>query len=461
MGSGIVFGVNHLGQNGTNCSYNTSTPVTNTPMLFNTGVGTFQGRSKSDAPTPFSHGGLHGPHSTSRPNIDPTPIRTEHGLTFAEMLALNANANGTGGTEHTTGRARDSNNACRAFCKIRKSSHQLRKCNIRKSPFAYSQCPLLLHPSLHTNVPDASYSVFGKRKAEHMLGEWHGHNDRAFSHANATRSGNDGNQSASVPRAAPTFQTNPPPVFERSYRIEPVYRASAHTGQTATTNAESLTQEIPIEIPHRLDYQLGVPVVTSQCFENLSAADSIETHIIDVRYSHEFRAGHIRGAVHCPDPLTVQRYVLHALSAKSLGESSEGQKPGGQKVFVFVCDKGSERSPRVWRHVRALDRKEHIASYPDLSVPQMFCLEGGFESFVGSHGPQWCTGPAISVDEGMFADEGRSAAAHSRDAWRLAAHADGLTKVPDGSAVRVLSSLQKREIETSEEWWGEEIAMRE
>ena len=54
---------------------------TNTPAI---GPGAFEARS-----TPFS---------ATRPDIDTRPIRSEQGLTFAEMLAVNANTDAGGGT---------------------------------------------------------------------------------------------------------------------------------------------------------------------------------------------------------------------------------------------------------------------------------------------------------------------------------------------------------------------------
>jgi hypothetical protein len=61
---------------------------TNTPAI---GPGAFAARS-----TPFSATPRAGPFA--RPDIDTRPIRSEQGLTFAEMLAVNANPDAGGGT---------------------------------------------------------------------------------------------------------------------------------------------------------------------------------------------------------------------------------------------------------------------------------------------------------------------------------------------------------------------------
>ena len=85
------FGAGHVGQNGTHTA--SSTPVTHTPALFGCGTGTFQARSLEPTPLP---GGYH-PVPNARRDIDTQPIRSGQGLTFAEMLAVNANANAAGG----------------------------------------------------------------------------------------------------------------------------------------------------------------------------------------------------------------------------------------------------------------------------------------------------------------------------------------------------------------------------
>lgn len=49
--------------------------------------------------------------------------------------------------------------------------------------------------------------------------------------------------------------------------------------------------------------------------------------------------------------------------------------------IVFYCEFSSERGPRMFRHIRNLDRRLHLASYPALTVPHMYVLAGGYKAF--------------------------------------------------------------------------------
>lgn len=50
-------------------------------------------------------------------------------------------------------------------------------------------------------------------------------------------------------------------------------------------------------------------------------------------------------------------------------------------AVVFYCEFSSQRGPRMFRHIRNLDRRLHLASYPALAVPHMYVLAGGYKAF--------------------------------------------------------------------------------
>jgi len=206
----------------------------------------------------------------------------------------------------------------------------------------------------------------------------------------------------------------------------------------------------PSMLPCEIDRDHGLPHVTpevtarvlSQC-----AAGTLRAHVIDCRYPHEYHGGHIRGAVNVFAPADLQRYLLVLMQedrdrAQCIlqqgeggggGEGGRGGDVGGDggsvggcggggdsgggmgvgswgdaigagvgagtdqslraaqgwsqnSVLVFYCDFSSERAPRMWRHVRNLDRRDHLVDYPALSFPHMYVLHGGWAAFLHAQG---------------------------------------------------------------------------
>lgn len=53
-------------------------------------------------------------------------------------------------------------------------------------------------------------------------------------------------------------------------------------------------------------------------------------------------------------------------------------------VLVLHCEFSSQRGPKMFGHVRSIDRQQN--DYPILSFPQLFILKGGYESFFDDNG---------------------------------------------------------------------------
>ena len=171
--------------------------------------------------------------------------------------------------------------------------------------------------------------------------------------------------------------------------------------------------------------------VLSQC-----AAGTMRAHVIDCRYPHEYEGGHVRGAVNVYDPGDLQKYLLSLMledqdraqymlqqnrgggggvgtlagagAGAATGDVGVGVGGGGgnaacggpdesasgaggagagwtqNSVFILYCDFSSERAPRMWRHVRNLDRRDHMMDYPALSFPHLYVLHGGWAGFLAS-----------------------------------------------------------------------------
>ena len=190
------------------------------------------------------------------------------------------------------------------------------------------------------------------------------------------------------------------------------------------------------------------------------------THVLDVRFPHEFRGGHIRGSVNVWDPVEMHRHLLRLL-AEHQHDHHHKTRVASRDAFVFVCDAVGDRATRAFRYVRGLDRNDHIAEYPALRIPHVYVLHGGFEAFVEKH-PSLCTGPSVRRDEAMFAAERRAVAAVARDAWRAAGTATSLSRAPEtrrfGNGGARVSAAEHEELERPREgvFGGEDTcAMRE
>ncbi|XP_052820196.1 M-phase inducer phosphatase 1-like [Mya arenaria] len=92
--------------------------------------------------------------------------------------------------------------------------------------------------------------------------------------------------------------------------------------------------------------------------------------VIDCRYPYEFEGGHIRGAINLYTKDSIRNFLNETMT------SSEKNH-----VIVFHCKFSSERGPKMYRHLRSLDRESNKDSYPQLNFPEVYLLEGGYKEF--------------------------------------------------------------------------------
>eukprot|EP01127_Copromyxa_protea_P006960 TRINITY_DN16893_c0_g1_i1.p1 TRINITY_DN16893_c0_g1~~TRINITY_DN16893_c0_g1_i1.p1 ORF type:complete len:447 (-),score=92.89 TRINITY_DN16893_c0_g1_i1:95-1435(-) len=93
-----------------------------------------------------------------------------------------------------------------------------------------------------------------------------------------------------------------------------------------------------------------------------------EVVIIDCRYEYEFVGGHIKGAINCPTP-------------ESIDELFVNFKPSDRTCYIFHCEFSSHRGPKGYSRVRSADRTKNLNRYPALHFPEMYLLEGGYKVF--------------------------------------------------------------------------------
>ena len=284
------------------------------------------------------------------------------------------------------------------------------------------------------DAEDADERAFGKRKAAAMLGE-----HPALERASCLSA----RLSARLSRSPPRWTGGK----ENVARLPNVARAAADAYtekryeqivRPDDDGRSHVDDSDDSPLPFFVDPDRGVPSTRADAlaarvpgafgFPNASAnASARRTHVLDVRFPHEFRGGHIRGSVNVWDPVEMHRHLLRLL-AKQQHLSCETN--ASRDAYVFVCDAIGDRATRAFRYVRGLDRNDHITEYPALRIPHLYVLHGGFEAFLEKH-PSQCTGPSVRRDEAMFAAERRAVAALARDAWRAAGTAASLSRAPD------------------------------
>eukprot|EP00899_Mesostigma_viride_P013894 jgi/Mesvir1/22505/Mv18536-RA.1 len=118
-------------------------------------------------------------------------------------------------------------------------------------------------------------------------------------------------------------------------------------------------------------------------------------HIIDCRYPFEYNGGHIKGAINLYEPKAVEDFF----------EEEVGPNPDANTVIVFHCEFSQCRAPRLFKHVRSLDRRRHLANYPELSYPNMYVLLGGYKEFFKTHSHLCDPREYVAMEAPAFAEE--------------------------------------------------------
>ncbi|XP_067657867.1 M-phase inducer phosphatase-like [Haliotis asinina] len=95
--------------------------------------------------------------------------------------------------------------------------------------------------------------------------------------------------------------------------------------------------------------------------------------IIDCRYPYEYEGGHIEGAINLHNEAQISELVTSLRGREST------------QLLIFHCEFSSERSPKLLRHLRSLDRKLNSDRYPFLFYPEVYLLDGGYKAFYEKH----------------------------------------------------------------------------
>lgn len=120
--------------------------------------------------------------------------------------------------------------------------------------------------------------------------------------------------------------------------------------------------------------------------------------ILDARFDYEYKGGRILGA----------KNITSRSSLMSVYNRYINQKV----CIVFHCEYSHNRGPTLMRLFRDIDRKQHLHSYPQLSYPDIFLLDGGYKRFY-EEASDLCYGGYVPMRATEYIENGELRRCHS------------------------------------------------
>ncbi|RSL66717.1 hypothetical protein CEP54_003616 [Fusarium duplospermum] len=127
-----------------------------------------------------------------------------------------------------------------------------------------------------------------------------------------------------------------------------------------------LTEDPTDQIP-RITRETLVDVLDGKYCEHFD-----QKMVIDCRFEYEYDGGHIDGAVNYNDKDLLTRQLFETPMS-------------GRVLLIFHCEYSAHRAPLMARHVRSEDRTVNAESYPKLTYPEVYILDGGYSGFFAEH----------------------------------------------------------------------------
>jgi len=97
-----------------------------------------------------------------------------------------------------------------------------------------------------------------------------------------------------------------------------------------------------------------------------------QIRIIDCRFEYEYNGGHIESAVNFNDKQLLANELFT-------------NPPTSSTLIIFHCEYSVHRAPLTAKFIRGYDRTENAASYPRLTYPEMYILDGGYSKFFAGY----------------------------------------------------------------------------
>jgi hypothetical protein len=127
--------------------------------------------------------------------------------------------------------------------------------------------------------------------------------------------------------------------------------------------------------------------------------------IVDSRHHFEYEGGHIKGAVNLRDPSAIEEFYSRNINV------------GKQIAIVFHCEFSSSRAPKLFKHMRNLDRLAHMETYPELAFPNMFLLKGGYKAFFELYSELCVPREYVKMSDLKFVDHLRVSSSSLKRSW--------------------------------------------
>lgn len=178
--------------------------------------------------------------------------------------------------------------------------------------------------------------------------------------------------------------------LRRTFSSHVSHNDFVHNAPIQLPSCISLETGERLQLPHSQSSHDAIKRITSETLVDLlngkytSIVD--EFVIIDCRFLYEFEGGHIDSAVNISSIPQIEQFIAQTADCFQDKKHCKVVK----RALIFHCEYSSFRAPRMALYVRKMDRKINASSYPQLSFPEMYILEGGYRQFF-QHYPIYCS----------------------------------------------------------------------
>lgn len=152
-----------------------------------------------------------------------------------------------------------------------------------------------------------------------------------------------------------------------------------------------MRDEYALRLPHfrHADDPDGLPRISRETMLDVLDGKFVseigDVAIIDCRFEYEYSGGHIDRALNFNDKDEMARRLFE-------------EQGVGNKALIFHCEYSHHRAPIMAKYIRQRDRIANEGSYPRLTYPEVYILDGGFKTFYTSHQDR-CVGDYIEMDD--------------------------------------------------------------